>query len=149
MSNNKAESKSELYTQRSMENLSSPDQLKDYLKVTGMPVWIVMIAIFVLLAGLIVWSTFATLTSYTSAKGIVKDGVLTVTMQDNARDGAVTGESGDERVCRIGDAQVILSVSGTNAKGDLIAAGSVSLPDGIYNVRIGHRQTKAIELLLN
>ena len=60
---------SEIYTQRSMENLSSTDQLKDYLKVTGMPIWIVMISILILLAGIIAWSASATFTSYITAEG--------------------------------------------------------------------------------
>lgn len=141
--------KSELYTKRSLEELSSPDQLKDHLKVTGVPVWIVVIAILVFLAGFFVWSAFATLTSYTSEKGIVKDGVLTVRVQDTAREDEKPLASGDEMICVIGDLEAVLAVTGTDGEGNRIAVGTVPLPEGTYDVRIGYRQSRAIELLLN
>lgn len=149
MNNNESKSKSELFTQRSLENLSSPEQLKDYLKITGMPVWIIMIAILVILVGLFVWSTFATLTSYVSVDGVVKDGAMTVTLQGDALDDAAQEDPGEELNCRIGNLETILIVSGTDAKGNRIAAGAVPLSDGVYDVRVGYKQKKAIRLLLN
>ena len=149
MKNNESKSKSELYTRRSLENLSSPDQLKDYLKVTGMPVWIIMIAILVILVGLFVWSTFATLTSYVSVEGIVQDGVMTVTLQGDAQEEAAMEDPDENLNCRIGNLETPLTVSGTDAEGNRIADGVVPLPDGVYDVRVGYRQKKAIQLLLN
>ena len=128
-----------------MEDLSSPDQLRDHLKVTGMPVWIVMIAVLVLLAGFFVWSAFASFTSYTSVKGIVKGGVLTVVLQEEE----ISDIADSKMVCRVGDVESDLRVSGMDAEGNRIAAGKVTLPEGTYDVRIGYRQMKAIELLLN
>jgi hypothetical protein len=147
---------SKLYTQRSLENLDSPDQLKDYLKVTGAPVWIMLIAVFILLAGFFAWSGFAALSSFTSAKGTVQEGVMTVILHDQAQvDVAQTTEEQaeekavDELICRIGDVETVLSVNGRDLKGNRIASGKVPLPDGTYDVRIGYRKAKAIELLLN
>ncbi len=142
---NQETSETELYTQRSMESLSSPDQLKKYLKVTGTPVWIVLIAILVMLVGLFGWSAFATLTSYTTAEGIVKDGAMTVVLQEDM----VPKGTDSEMTCRIGDVQTVLSISGTDAQGNRIAVGKTDLPEGTYDVRVGYRQIKAIELLMN
>lgn len=149
MSNAEVNERTELYTKRSMEDLSSPDQLRDHLKVTGVPVWIIMIAILVLLLGLFAWSAFATLTSYTSANGTVQGGVMAVTLQGEALEKSTLEGTGDKMVCLIGDMETVLTVSGTDAEGNRIAVGPVPLPDGSYDVRIGFRQAKAIELLLN
>lgn len=149
MSNNEVNENSELYTQRSMEGLSSPDQLKDYLKVTGTPVWIVMIAVLLLLVGIFLWGAAATLTSYTPVKGVVQNGVLSVTLQDASGEGVTFDEDGDTIVCRIGNVDAVLLVNGKDANGYSIASGEVALPEGTYDVRVGYRQIKAIELLLN
>lgn len=108
MSNAEVNERTELYTKRSMEDLSSPDQLRDHLKVTGVPVWIIMIAILVLLLGLFAWSAFATLTSYTSANGTVRGGVMAVTLQGEALEKSTLEGTGDKMVCLIGDMGTVL-----------------------------------------
>jgi hypothetical protein len=138
---------SELFTRRSMESMSSPDQMKTYLRVTGMPIWIVVIAIIIALTGLLVWSSFVSITSYTDARGTVKDGVLVVMLED---DEANALEKSDDRfIARVGDAETTISKSGKTVRGKIVAAGRIGLPDGDYRVRIGYGKEKAIELLLN
>jgi hypothetical protein len=51
---------SELFRKKSLERISSPEQLDDYIKVTSIPVWIILLGIVVLLAGMLVWGTFGT-----------------------------------------------------------------------------------------
>ncbi len=51
---------SELFRKKSLDRISSPEQLNDYIRVTSAPVWIVLLAIVVLLVGLIAWATFGT-----------------------------------------------------------------------------------------
>ena len=41
-----------------MERVASPEQLNDYIRVTSPSVWIILLALLVLLAGLLVWSIF-------------------------------------------------------------------------------------------
>ena len=48
----------ELYRKKSMEKISSPEELNDYIRVTTPSVWIVLAAIIVLLVGLLAWSVF-------------------------------------------------------------------------------------------
>ena len=50
--------KNNIFRQKSMERLSSPEQLNDYLKVTNPAVWVVLAAVIFLLAGLFIWSFF-------------------------------------------------------------------------------------------
>ena len=51
---------SELFRKKSLERISSPEQLDDYIKVTSVPVWIVLLAIVVLLSGMLAWASFGT-----------------------------------------------------------------------------------------
>ena len=47
-----------IYRETSVNRISSPEQLNDYLKVTKPGVWIVLLAVALLLAGLLVWGIF-------------------------------------------------------------------------------------------
>ena len=54
---------SELFRKKSLERISSPEQLDDYIKVTSVPVWIVLLAIVVILSGMLAWASFGTVES--------------------------------------------------------------------------------------
>ncbi|MDD2596021.1 MAG: hypothetical protein PHD11_09465 [Bacteroidales bacterium] len=45
-----------LFRKKSLESLNSPDNLDEYLKVTNVPGWLILIACMLVLAGLIIWS---------------------------------------------------------------------------------------------
>ena len=47
-----------IFRQKSIDKISSPEKLDDYIKVTTPSVWITLIAIVLLLAGAVVWSIF-------------------------------------------------------------------------------------------
>lgn len=50
-----------VFRQKSIERVSSPEQLNDYIRVTNPGIWIILAAVVVLLAGFIVWGTVGTL----------------------------------------------------------------------------------------
>ncbi len=47
-----------LFRKKNMDKVASPEKLDDYIKVTKPSVWITLIAIILLLAGVIVWGIF-------------------------------------------------------------------------------------------
>lgn len=47
-----------IFRQKSIDKVSSPEKLDDYIRVTTPSVWIVLIAIVILLVGGIVWGVF-------------------------------------------------------------------------------------------
>ena len=65
-----------MFRKESIERISSPEQLTDYIHVTSPAGWMLLGAIIVLLAGICVWGIFGRL-----------DTTLTVAAQ--SRDGAV------------------------------------------------------------
>ncbi len=48
----------QVFREKSMERVASPEQLNDYIRVTSPSVWIVLAALLVLLLGILVWAVF-------------------------------------------------------------------------------------------
>lgn len=65
-----------IYRKASLDKISSPEQLNDYIKVSNPGIWIVLAAAFILLAAAVVWSATGSLTASVSASGIADAGKL-------------------------------------------------------------------------
>lgn len=63
-----------IFRQKSIERVSSPEQLDSYLKVTSPSVWLALIGIIVVLTGAIVWGSVGKLKSYTNVGCVVTNG---------------------------------------------------------------------------
>ena len=64
-----------IFRQKSVDRVSSPEQLDSYLKVTSPSVWIALIGIIIILVGAIAWGTFGKLQTYAATGCVVEDGV--------------------------------------------------------------------------
>jgi len=51
---------SDLFREKSIKRVSSPEELNDYIRVTTPSVWLVMLALVILLAGMLAWSVLGT-----------------------------------------------------------------------------------------
>jgi hypothetical protein len=65
-----------IFRKTSLEKISSPEQLNDYIKVSNPIIWTVLAAIFVLLAAVVVWSITGSLPTSVSTSGIAQDGEI-------------------------------------------------------------------------
>ena len=54
-----------LFRQKSIDRVSSPEKLDDYIRVTTPSVWIALIAMILLLAGALFWGIFGEITMHT------------------------------------------------------------------------------------
>lgn len=52
---------SNIFREKSLSRVSSPEELNDYIRVTTPSVWVVLAATVVLLLGMLSWSIFGTL----------------------------------------------------------------------------------------
>ena len=57
--NNKNES---IFRQKSIDRISSPEQLHDYIKVSSPGAWLVLVAIIIFLVGALVWAVNGSIT---------------------------------------------------------------------------------------
>lgn len=51
---------SDLFREKSLQQVQSPEDLSDYIRVASPSVWLVLIAVAVLLAGALAWCVFGT-----------------------------------------------------------------------------------------
>ena len=68
------EDKSKLFREKSVDAVSSPESLNDYLKVTSPGIWILLSSIILLLAGALVWGVYGHIDSTVSAPVISQGG---------------------------------------------------------------------------
>ena len=125
--------------------ISSPEQLDDYLKVTSPKVWVLLVAIALLLAGLLLWGGFTTVESYATGTARAVGGELTVTFDDADKAGRV--QPGMEM--EIGDVRAEVLTIGEDESGNPVVSARANIPDGSYDVRVGYKATQVISMLLN
>ena len=63
-----------IFRKKSINRMSSPEQLNDYIKVTNPGVWMALAAIVILLIGVCVWGVFGTLETKLSVAAVSQDG---------------------------------------------------------------------------
>ena len=63
-----------LFRKESIDRISSPEQLNDYIKVSNPGIWMLLAALCFLLAAGIVWSITGSLPTKVSVTGVMKDG---------------------------------------------------------------------------
>ena len=64
----------QIFRKKSVDRMSSPEQLNDYIKVTNPGVWMALAAIVILLIGVCVWGVFGTLETKLPVAAISQDG---------------------------------------------------------------------------
>ena len=135
----------QLFRKESVERVSSPEQLSDYLHVTSPAIWVVLAAVVLLLASLFIWSSVTAVESYATGRAEVRGGVLTMTFDDAEKAENVTVGMN----VKVGDmVSPILSV-GRDENGNPLAVADANLPDGSYDARVGYKSTQIIKMLFN
>ena len=134
-----------LYREKSLERISSPEQLNDYLKVTKPSVWIILVSVILLLAGCLVWGYFAYIGSYVKGTATVSNGVLTMRFIDepfaqNLKEGMdVT----------VGDTSSEITYVGYDHQGNIEINANTELNDGTYQATVNYKTTQVLDLLFD
>lgn len=134
-----------LFRKKSIERISSPEQLNDYLHVTSPSVWVILLAVIILLVGVVIWAYATTIESYVEGSGEVKAGVMTIRFSDQSfAKNVETGMS-----VTAGGSETTVSNVGRDPHGLLFATANTTLADGFYPVRICYRMTQVMRLLFD
>lgn len=128
-----------------VRRMSSPEQLNDYLKVTSPKIWLLLVAVILLVAGMLLWSGFTTVESYATGTARAVGGELIVTFDDAGKASKV--QPGMEM--EVGDVKTDVLTIGTDENGNYIASAHANIPDGSYAVRVGYKTTQVLSMLLN
>ena len=154
--------KEKIYRQKSMDQLSTPDDLTGYLRVTGPGVWVVLCGVILVLVGIVIWGMFGSIVSVVKAPAVVEEGKVSCYILAN--DMADADSTID---IRIGDVELTAERDGAktvtlNAQDepDLFSSGYLTpgkkavvltcdtdLRDGIYQAEVTTDALKPISLL--
>ena len=88
-----SEERESVFRKESLDRISSPEQLQDYLKVTNPGIWVVLVAVIVALLGLLAWSATGKLETLADAVTVIDGGrarvYLTETNKGRMEEGMV------------------------------------------------------------
>ncbi len=157
-----------IFRKKSIERVSSPEQLNDYIRVFNPGIWIVMAALIVLLIGVCIWGVFGRLETTLNTVAVAKNGVITVYIREGDIDTVKSGQhltlgGKDDTVYSIGEiAKNPVSVTGeafteyalyvgNMQAGEWVYAAAVSgeISDGIYQARIVVESVSPMSFILN
>ena len=136
---------SQVFRQKNIDRISSPDQLQDYMRVTNPGIWMVLAAVVALLAGLIVSSALATLESSIAVDAKVSGGTVLVDLPLSQKDTVAPGMT-----LRIGDREIEINFLYQEMPDTVTAmAEADGLPDGVYSAEFVTETISPIKLLTN
>ena len=135
------ENKSTIFRQKTIERISSPEQLTDYLHVTNPGIWVILAAVILLLAGIFAWAAVGTLETKADVKVIVQDHTAQI---------IPTGAEllSDGMPLRVAGLESRITYADYDDYGRSIATAELDLPDGAYNGIVVVEETHPLEFLL-
>ena len=130
-----------VFRNKTLDRISSPEQLTDYLRVTNPGIWVVLAAVILLLAGVFAWSMVGTLETKAEVKVVVSDHIAQIVPlgSETLADGMPLRVSGQDY--RIAFAQ-------TDEYGRSVGTAEVNLPDGTYDGVVITEAVRPISFLL-
>ena len=134
-----------IFREKSIERISSPDDLGEYLRGTKPSVFVILIATMLIIGGLFVWSYFMSITSYAYGTAKADGRVLLATFDDPASSKYIN----DSMEIIVGDQKIDIDTIGMDEKGNITAVCICNIPEGNYDVKVGYRKTQLIDMLLN
>ena len=136
---------SAFFRKQSVKRITSPEQMNEYLRVSSPKTWIILLSVLLLMIGFLVWSAFTAVESYETGRGRAEKGMLTITFEDaSAAQHVETGMT-----VRVGGVQTEVTSVGIGEDGQIVAGAQASIPDGVYEARVGYRSTQILSLLFN
>lgn len=153
-----------LFREKSLEKISSPEQLNDYMKVVNPEVWLLLAAMLLLLIGACVWGIFGRLETTVETAAACRSGVLTLYIPEDA-----LASSTEEMTLRVegeicavkllsdrpqplpedADAYALHLGGLTAGEWVYLAAAETNLPDGVYQAVLVTERTAPVSFVMN
>lgn len=162
-----AEQKESIFRKSGLARINSPEQLNDYIKVTKPSVWIILVVVLLVLAGLFSWAMIGDLPTYTSAEAYSENGTLVCYLDpeiaDDIRAGMeVTSEKAQGKVLSVGRIPMSSQEVSDKIRSDYVLSEleigqwntevtmeADGLEDGLHTVRILTDTIKPYEFIFN
>lgn len=156
---------SEFFRKKSIERVTSPEQLNDYIRVSNPGVWMILAAVVILLAGVCVWGVFGRLDTKKQASGVCENGKLTCYIKSedisDVKEDTIISVDGKEYTVKSvsaspvrldGEKDSYLIYLGGFSETDWVYVATVDSPDladGEYSVDVITKRVSPISFVLN
>ena len=130
-----------VFRKKTLDRIASPEQLTDYLRVTNPGIWVILLAVILLLAGVFAWSMVGTLETKAEVRVVVSDHTAQIVPL-----GPETLAAG--MPLRVGGQDCIIAYTGADEYGRLTGTAEVTLPDGTYDGSVVVEAVHPISFLL-
>ena len=120
-----------IFREKSLDRISSPEQLDDYLKVSTPSLWLLLSAVIILLVGIIVWANVENLETTINAAATVDQGVAEIVLTGN--DAEIIKEG---MKVRINNYETEVEFVQYDDLGRAIAICVADVPTGNYRVQV-------------
>ncbi len=153
----------QIFRKASIDRVSSPEQLNDYVKVSNPSVWMILSAVIVLLIGVCVWGISGRLDTTVKTAALCENGTLCVYIKEadipqiaKGMEITVNGES--FTVSEVSQAPVsvdgldeYLLYKGGFQAGEWVytAVATADIPDGVYSAEIIVESVSPMSFVLN
>ncbi len=133
----------EIFRKKSIDRISSPEELNNYLRVTSPSIWMILSAIIIFLLGIIVWASVGTLDTKADAYIEAKDNEIVVivsgTKAESIKEGMIVEVEGKTTVL---DKVVFDEYSRA------VGTAVLTINDGKYNGDVVIESIKPISFLI-
>lgn len=126
-----------LFRKKTIDKISSPEQLTEYLKVTSPRMWIILAAVIMVLLAVIVWGILGRMETVKDVRVIVSDGLAQIVTVD----GTVIEE---DMTVRIDGQEFKIDITVSDEFDRPVGLASVTLPDGSYDGTVVIDRTRAV-----
>ena len=135
------DNQSMIFRKKTIDRISSPEQLTDYLRVTNPGIWVVLVAVILLLAGIFAWAAVGTLETKAEVTVVVEDHTATIVPAEGEylMIGMVVRVAGEESKITNAD---------YDEYGRCMGTAEVDLPDGYYIGSVVVERTNPLDFLM-
>ncbi len=160
----KEHTQAQVFRQKSLDRVSSPEQLNEYIRVSNPGVWMILVAIVLLLIGVCAWGVLGHLDTTVSAAAVSTEGQTILYVKEGS-----IGDVAEGMTVRIGELEYTVTTIaaepvavdesfsdyarhvGGLQTGEWVYAVTVSaaLPDGVYNAQIVIESVAPMSFILN
>lgn len=135
----------DLFRKKSLDRVNSPEQLNDYIRVASPGVWLVVLSVLSLLAGIFVWVCFGHVDATVDTVAICQGGTVQCYI-DEADISQITDEvcvslqGKSYSVSEVSAFPIVLPTEAQSAleteQGYVLTAAAPGLPDGCYEASL-------------
>ena len=120
-----------VFRKKALDEIRSPEQLNDYLKVTNPGIWVILAAAVLLFVGLFAWSSIGRLETTANAIAVIEDGTAKISLT-----GTASAPITSDMAVRIEETDYSISTVEMDEYGRAVALAPVPLANGAYDAKI-------------